>query len=670
MKKVFIRLFGLAVLAVAGWGGYRFVKQLPERQDQIPTTKVQQSDVVIRAYSRGELRAVRTATITAPNLGGNVQVTAVAPNGALAHEKDLIVEFDDSERRAALEQNNLQVRQADEQIAEQKANIAIQKSQDDVNLLRAKYSVRNAELDVQRAPVLSEIDAKKNALTLEQAKKALAQLQSDIQSRYEQGEAQLAVLAEQRNRALIQVRQETQRLQQTKQLSPIEGLVAVRQNRTGNQNFGQTPPDIRDGDNLQPGVQVADVLDLSELEVVAKVGELDRANLQEGQEAQLRLDALPDQTFRGKIKSMSGTASQDVFSGDPSKKFEVVFSLDMRQLLTALGMKPADIDHVMATAVQNAKRPIQNTAGSFFASLRGGGAEGGGFPGGGDAAPAAGGPGGGENGGFGGGRGGRGRGGAGGGFGAGGPGGGFAGGQGGGFGAAGPGAPGGGFAGGGRGGRGGFNNEAFAGLTDEQRQQAQQLMRQGFQSGQITAENRDKAIQDIVTRVKSGQAGSAAPAGGNPPAAGRGGAANLPGGDQLEALLRRAGTSQYSDQERANAKLPVPPEEDSQVQVLLRPGLLADVQIQIERIANALHVPAQAVFTKNGKPTVFVQQKNGRFEPHEVQLSKQSESVMVLSSGVEPGQIVALADPTASKSDKKDEKKSQGNAMGGLPGGK
>ena len=102
---------------------------------------------------------------------------------------------------------------------------------------------------------------------------------------------------------------------------------------------------------------------------------------------------------------------------------------------------------------------------------------------------------------------------------------------------------------------------------------------------------------------------------------------------------------------------------------MLRPGLLADVEIQVERIPNALHLPAQAVFQKNGKPTVFVQQKNGKFEPRTVQLLKQSESLMVLSSGVEPGQVVSLADPNVKNSDKKkDEKKS--NAVGSLPGGK
>jgi multidrug efflux pump subunit AcrA (membrane-fusion protein) len=131
--------------------------------------------------------------------------------------------------------------------------------------------------------------------------------------------------------------------------------------------------------------------------------------------------------------------------------------------------------------------------------------------------------------------------------------------------------------------------------------------------------------------------------------------------------------SPWTEEERTNAKLPIPPEQDSQVQALLRPGLLSDVEIVVEKIPDVLHVPTQAVFTRNGKPTVFVQQKNGKFEPREVQLQKQSESLMVLASGVRPGEVIALADPTSDKSDKKkaaDKKSGPSNPMGGMPGGK
>src|SRR5580765_5137835 len=397
MKKAIFRTLGLAIVVAGGWYGYRYYKQMPERLDSIPTAKVQRGDVVIRAYSRGELRAARTMTLTAPNLFGTVQVTDLAPMGSLAKEKDLIVEYDDSERQSNLEENKISLQSVDEQIKKAKADLAITQSQDAVTLLRTRYNVRRAELDVQRNPIIAEIDGKKNVLTLEQQKRALQQLEADIQARQEQADSQLAVLQEQRNRSLLDISREMQRIAQCKTLAPITGLVAVRQNRAGNFNFGQQMPDIREGDTLQPGMPVADLLDLSELEVWAKVGELDRANLREGQDATLQLDAIPDKRFSGKIKAMSGTATSDVFSGDPSKKFDVIFSVDMRQLLTGVGMKPADIARIMATAEANAKKGINAGVNPFAppapevavddGSGRGGGRQrgqgGGGAPGGG-----------------------------------------------------------------------------------------------------------------------------------------------------------------------------------------------------------------------------------------------------------------------------------------------
>ena len=127
----------------------------------------------------------------------------------------------------------------------------------------------------------------------------------------------------------------------------------------------------------------------------------------------------------------------------------------------------------------------------------------------------------------------------------------------------------------------------------------------------------------------------------------------------------------YTEEDRKNAKLPLPPEQDSQVQVLLRPGLLADVEIQVEKLADVVHVPAQAVFQKNGQYTVYVR-KNGKFEPRQIQLVKQSESMMVIESGVTAGEIVAMADPSPDKKKGGGEKKGggAGAAMSGMGGGK
>jgi HlyD family secretion protein len=535
MKRFFFRLVILLFVLGAAWGAYMVVKQLPERQQQVPTAKVQRGDVVIRAYSRGELRAVRSATLTAPNLFGTVQVTRIAPLGSLSHDKDLIVEFDDSERRASLEETQLEVDQIDEQIKKAQADLAIGDNQDKVDLLKAQYGVRRAELEVQRNELLAEIDAKKNLLNLEEAKRRLKQLESDVKSRHEQALAQIDVLHQTRNKSTLDVDREKMRIAQTKLLSPMTGLVAIRQNRAQGFFFpGMQIPDIREGDTLQPGMPVADVLDLSEFEVVARVGELDRANLHEGQDVSIQLDAVPDKRFHGKIKSMSGSASANIFSGDPGKKFDVVFSIDMKQLLTELGAKPEDVKRILETAERNSKKTPPAPVG---------------------AKPLA------------------------------------------------PGAK------------------------------------------PPTAPARKTVAPPMP-----------APAPGP----------DSPGG--MDFMKAAALPAEFgTEEERARAHLPPPPEEDSQLQVLLRPGLLADVEITVEKIPNAIHIPAQAIFEKDGKPAVWVE-TGRRFQQRIVKLARRSESTMVIADGLKPGEIIALSDPTAKPNGKKGERKVDAG-MPGMPGG-
>src|SRR5260370_11268155 len=339
LKKVIFRVLLAAVLLGGGWWAYAFFRDLPKSQLQIATTTVRRGDVVVRSFTRGEVRAVRTATLIAPNLFGTVQVTRLAPLGSFAREKALIVEFDDSEVNTRLEEKQLELDQIDEQIKKAEADLAIRNNQDQVDLLTARFGVRRAELEVKRNELLSAIDAKKNLLSLEEAKRRLQQLESDIKSRQAQSQAEIAVLREKKNKGLLELAREKSRLSQVKLLAPISGLVAIRQNRPNFFFPGMQIPDIREGDQLNPGIPVADVLDLSELEVIARVGELDRANLREGQDAVLQLDAIPGQRLNGKIKSISGTATANIFSSDPAKKFDVIFGVDMKQLFNMLGVK-------------------------------------------------------------------------------------------------------------------------------------------------------------------------------------------------------------------------------------------------------------------------------------------------------------------------------------------
>jgi multidrug resistance efflux pump len=628
MKKVLIRVIILAIVAAGGWYGYTAWKSMPQRQVQIATTKVRKGEVVVRTFARGEVRAVRSATLMAPNLFGTVQVTQLASLGSLAKEKDLIVEFDDAEVQSRVEEKQLELDQIDEQIKKAQADLAIRNNQDQVELLRARYAVRRAELEVRRNELLPQIDQRKNDLNLEEARRRLKQLESDIQSRREQAAAEMAVLTERKRKGNLEMARERQRLLQVKLLSPMSGLVAIRQNRQGSYFPGMQIPDVREGDQVSPGMPIADVLDLSELEVVAKIGELDRANLKEGQDVLMRLDAVGDKVFHGKIKSMSGTASANIFSGDPAKKFDVVFSVDMAELLSGLGAKQDQIKKILAQAeINRRKGPMTSVAadaGPMMAAGGGGGGRSGGSGGGMAMAAAAGEPAM-AAGGSGGGRGNRGA---------------LLG---------GPGGPGG----------------AASSLSAEDQQKVRAAMQKalnGKSMGDLSNEERQKVMAEVAKAVPA----AAAMLGG----AGRGGRNGAEGG---EGGGRRnggpaTGIGGFSERELDAAKLPPPIDPENQLEVLLRPGLLADVEIILEKVSDAINIPAQAVFERDGKQIVFVKQGN-RWEERTIKPIRRSESIMIIAGGVQPGETIAMADPTARPGDKKKKSDKSGSAVGSLPGG-
>ncbi|MBP1778456.1 MAG: Multidrug resistance efflux pump-like protein [candidate division NC10 bacterium] len=608
MKKLIKWVLLLAVLAAAGWYAYGYVRKLPEKKQQaIPVAPVRQGDVVIRAYTRGELRALRSEPLVAPNLNGTVQITRLAPLGAFARDKDLIVEFDDSEVLSRIEETELGLESTAESIKKSEAELAIRANQDQVDLLSNQFAVQRAELQVKRNPLLGAIDQKKNTLSLDEAKQRLAQFQNDMQARRDQADASLALMRQQRQRSAIELSRDQLRLRQTKLLASMTGLVSIRQNSFGgSRQMGAQVPDIREGDQVQPGMPVADVLDLSEMELVAKVGELDRANLVEGQEALIQLDALAGKIVHGKIKSLSATASANVMAGDPSKKFDVLFSINMQELLKVVGATPEQIREVMVTAEKNRSRPAAGSASAF--AMMGGG------PGDNGAPPM--------------------------------------------FGMQQP--------GGQAGGRGGFDPSQMAALM---------ASRGGAGGTDAARAGGGRGGRGAVAGADPAQAGggrgrrSADQGGGQQPAVGgRGGNGQDFGGrggggrgDGGQGFAGRGGNSGPTDAEMANAKLPLPPEEAAGAQILLRPGLLADVEIVVEKIPNAINIPAQAVFEKEGRNVVFVQSRKG-FEERAVKLLRQSESTMVISEGLKAGEVVALSDPTAGTGSKNQGKKSGGGA--------
>ena len=113
----------------------------------------------------------------------------------------MVIEFDPTEQHYALEQSRSELLQAEQDILKAKSDAAVQKAQDDVALLKARFDVRKAELEVQKNELVSSIDAQKNKLAFDHARRALAELEQDIKSHATTGQTGIDLAQEKWNKA-------------------------------------------------------------------------------------------------------------------------------------------------------------------------------------------------------------------------------------------------------------------------------------------------------------------------------------------------------------------------------------------------------------------------------------------------------------------------------------
>src|SRR5262249_23933262 len=82
----------------------------------------------------------------------------------------------------------------------------------------------------------------------------------------------------------------------------------------------------------------------------------------------------------------------------------------------------------------------------------------------------------------------------------------------------------------------------------------------------------------------------------------------------------------------------------------LRPGMNGGMDIVVNRIPNAISIPAKALVTRDGKPVVYLT-KNGHYTPAGVKVQARNPDDVAITAVAE-GAMIALADP-----EKKDQKK-------------
>ena len=314
----------VALVAVAGV----FVGVGRGSAPDLPTVEVTRGDFTDLLEIRGEIRPVRSVVLASPMQAGELQIIKLAKSGTMVKPGDVVVQFDGSTLLRTVQEKQSELRQADAEIEQQRAQSRITDEQNETSLMRAQYDLQRAKLEVLKGDTIPRIQLEQARLAVADAEQKLKELEAKITSDKTAAEASLAARIRKREKAQADLERAQRGLQNLEMRAPSAGMVNVLPNPRSGGFFGGQEQEFREGDRAWAGASVIELPDLSSIHLEARLDEADRGRLTPGQDAIVKIEAVPDRDFKARIDNISLLARVDFSSGwPPPKNFDLRLSL-------------------------------------------------------------------------------------------------------------------------------------------------------------------------------------------------------------------------------------------------------------------------------------------------------------------------------------------------------
>lgn len=316
-------VFTLAVVIAIVLFSVRQTQQVSAKADG-PMAKARKGEFQVIISCRGELVAGQSLLISAPTRVPDLRIIFMAPQGSPVKPGETIIKFDDSSAKRQLQEQEAALAQAQATLEQAVAEARISADKDALDLAAAAHEVERARLDVDRAEIVSAIQAEeyKIAYGLSQDKLKVQEAAGRLHRSSEA--SKIASLTTQRDKAQGEVEVTRKRIGQMVVESPSTGVLTYLMNYS--QGWVNARP-FRVGDNVWPGSALAEIPDLTTLNMKARLEEMDRSRVSPKHRARIVLDPFPEKQFPGEVVRVSPLTEQN-FEWPPSRNFRAFASFD------------------------------------------------------------------------------------------------------------------------------------------------------------------------------------------------------------------------------------------------------------------------------------------------------------------------------------------------------
>jgi len=320
----------VVVLLASGvlFGAVRYTRRSPS----VPTLVVRRGDFIDSLQFRGEVKALKSLTIVAPAEAGDFQILKIAADGTPVKPGDIVVEFDKTKTQQDLAQYRSTLKSAQAEIDQARAQAQLTEEEDLTAVLKARYDGEAAKLDASKGEVVSRIEGAEANLKVADAEQKLHELEEKLKSDGAASQATIRSKIQSSQKAAYDVQRTERALAKMTLQAPLAGVISLVS--------VWRPPvfaPFKAGDRAWPGAPIAELPDVSALQISARVEEAERGRLAPHQIVTVHMDAIADREFTGRVEQISNIATTDFSGGWP---FPRNFDLTLRLEQTDARLKP------------------------------------------------------------------------------------------------------------------------------------------------------------------------------------------------------------------------------------------------------------------------------------------------------------------------------------------
>jgi multidrug resistance efflux pump len=279
-------------------------------------------DLVLTVEVEGVLRAVDAVTIGPPAVPEvwNYKISFLVPEGTEVAAGQRVAGFDTTELQQTLQDKIGERDSAAKALEKRTSELDIERQDLELPLAEARSRQRKGALALEVPEDLvarQELESTRVEHALAQSE--IAAMERRLAQLAQRRRAELTALQGKRDRAAGRVVELQRHLQAMEVEAPRAGTVVYATREQGEK------PKV--GDSVWRAQNVLEIPDLRRMVAEGKVDEAEMGRLAVGQPVQLRLDALPDETFRGVVQAVS-KAVESRSTSDPARVVEVRIVLD------------------------------------------------------------------------------------------------------------------------------------------------------------------------------------------------------------------------------------------------------------------------------------------------------------------------------------------------------